>query len=86
METEISNILVMDQMVTDDNKGIRMTHNICEVKNVSQGTIIGFGVPKEVGDDAMLQYTLGLPGEYMFMCFCVKRSEFQKTKSELMAK
>lgn len=83
METKISNLQIMDQMVKEDNKGIRMSGNICEIKNVTQGTIIGFGIEKVVGDDAMIQFQLGLPGEYMFMCFAVNRKEFEATKSKI---
>jgi len=86
MGKEISNLSVMDKMVKDNNQGIRMSGNICEVKNVTQGTIIGFGIEKVVGDDAMAQYQLGLPGDYMFMCFAVKRSEFDRTKNLLITK
>jgi len=84
-EKNVSHLSVMDKMVKDNNQGIRMSSNICEVKKVSQGIIVGFGIEKVVGDDAMLQYTLGLPGDYMFMCFAVKRSEFEQTKAFLLA-
>jgi hypothetical protein len=80
---EVSYLSVMDRMVDEDNQGIRMTSNICDIKNVTQGTIIGFGIEKAVGDDAMIQYTAGLPGEYMFMCFAINRKEFNTTKLKL---
>jgi hypothetical protein len=83
MNLEVSNLEVMDRMVKDDNKGILLSTTIVDVKTVPQGKVVGFGVVEEVGKDAMSQ-TFGIPGEYMFLCFAVKRSEFEKTKATIM--
>jgi len=79
---EISYLSVMDKMITDDNKGIRMSSTLCSVEKVKQGSVIGFGVENPVGDDANAQL-LGLPGENMLMCFSIDRAEFSKTKRNM---
>jgi hypothetical protein len=79
---KISYLSVMDKMITDDNKGIRMSSTLCSVEKVKQGSVIGFGVENPVGDDANAQL-LGLPGENMLMCFAIDRSEFDKIKRNI---
>lgn len=83
MESKISQLQVMDKMVKDNNRDIAFFPTIVNVTSVPQGKIVGFGVVDEIGKDAQLQ-TLGLPGEYMFLCFSVKLSEFEKTKQSLI--
>jgi hypothetical protein len=78
---EISYLSIMDKMVTDDNKGIRMSSTLFSVVKVKQGSVIGFGVENPVGDDANAQL-LGLPGENMLLCFAIDRVEFDKTKQK----
>ena len=81
---EISQLSVMDRMVKDNNRGICLSTTIVNAKPVTQGMVVGFGLVDEIGKDAQIQ-TLGLAGEYMFMCFAVKRSEFEKTKASILS-
>ena len=73
---------VMDRMTKDDNQGIRMSKTMTDVKDVAQGSIISFGVEKAIGKDALSQI-YGLPGEYMFFCMAVNRSELEKTREKM---
>lgn len=52
------------KMAADDNKGLRMTTTIVDVKDDPRGSTVGFGTEKDCGDDAKAQ-TMGLPGKYM---------------------
>lgn len=83
MGKDVSQLEVMDKMVKDDNKYIAFFPTIVDVRPVPQGRIVGFGVVEEIAKDASVQ-VLGLPGEYMFLCFGIKRSEFEKTKQSLI--
>lgn len=82
MSEKVSELSVMDKMVKDNNQGIAMSTTIVSADFVPQGVVVGFGLANRLGEDAKLQ-TLGLPGEYMFMCFAVKRTEFDQTKIKL---
>lgn len=84
MKKEVSQLQVMDRMVKDNNRGICLSTTLVNTVPVPQGIVAGFGLVEEIGRDAQIQ-TLGLPGEYMFMCFAVKRSEFEQTKASLLA-
>jgi len=68
------------KMAEDDNRGLEMSTAIVEVKYDSRGAIIGFGTTNKIGDDAKIQ-TLGLPGEYMIVCFAINREELKKYKA-----
>lgn len=81
--TEISTLQVMDKMVKDDNKGIALSSILVNATQVPQGIVVGFGLEEKIGKDAQLQ-TMGLPGEYMFMCFAVKRTDFEQAKAKLI--
>jgi len=81
--TEISTLQVMDKMVKEDNKGIALSSILVNATQVPQGIVVGFGLEEKIGKDAQLQ-TMGLPGEYMFMCFAVKRIDFEQTKAKLI--
>lgn len=83
-EKNISQLSVMDKMVKDDNKEICVSTTLVNAVPVIQGVVVSFGLGNEIGRDAQIQI-LGLPGEYMFMCFAVKRSEFEQTKAALLA-
>lgn len=83
MKKEVSQLSVMDKMVKDNNRGICLSTTLVSATPAPQGIVAGFGFVEEIGKDAQIQ-TLGLPGEYMFMCFAVKRSEFESTKSALL--
>ena len=65
------------QMAADDNKGLRMSTTLVDVKNDPRGSIVGFGTEKQVGDDAYLQ-TMGLPGKYIACAFFIDRQELEK--------
>lgn len=65
------------RMAADDNKGLRMTTTIVDVKNDPRGSIIGFGTEKVHGDDAKAQ-AMGLPGKYMACAFFIDREELKK--------
>ncbi len=69
------------RMAADDNKGLRMTTTLVDVKDDLRGSIVGFGTEKVCGDDAKAQI-VGLPGEYMACAFFIKRSELQKYLKE----
>lgn len=73
----------MDKMVKEDNKGIALSSILVNATQVPQGIVVGFGLEEKIGKDAQLQ-TMGLPGEYMFMCFAVKRIDFEQTKAKLI--
>lgn len=75
----VSQLSVMDRMVKADNKGIALSTTLISTEKVPQGRIAGFGLEESIGKHAEL-YTLGLPQDYMFMCFAVKRQEFEITK------
>lgn len=83
MGKELSQLEVMDRMVKENNRSIAFFPTIVDVRAVSQGRIVGFGVVEEIAKDANVQ-VLGLPGEYMFLCFSVKRTEFEKTKQAII--
>ena len=40
------------KMAADDNKGLRMSTTIVDVKDDPRGSIVGFGTEKDCGDDA----------------------------------
>jgi len=80
--TEVTHLQVMDKMVREDNKGIALSITLVKAQQVPQGFVVGFGLVDEIGKDAQIQ-TMGLPGEYMFMCFAVKKTEFEQTKQAL---
>lgn len=65
------------RMAADDNKGLRMTTTIVDVKDDPRGSIVGFGTEKVCGDDAIAQ-TMGLPGKYMACAFFIEREELKK--------
>lgn len=65
------------RMAADDNKGLRMTTTIVDVKDDPRGSIVGFGTEKVCGDDAKAQ-TMGLPGKYMACAFFIDREELNK--------
>ena len=76
MEKE-SILLIMDKMVKDNSRGVMLSTTITDVKFVSQGAIIGFGVPDEIGKCANMQTIIGA-SDYIFMCFAVNKSELEK--------
>jgi len=76
---KVSQLSVMDRMVKEDNKGIALSTTLISVEKVPQGIIAGFGLETSIGKHAELQ-TLGLPNDYMFMCFAVKKEAFEGTK------
>ena len=80
--TEVTALQVMDKMAREDNKGIALSTTFVNARQVPQGFVVGFGLVDGIGKDAQIQ-TMGLPGEYMFMCFAVKKSEFENTKQAL---
>lgn len=84
MDEKISNLQVMDQMVKDNNIGICLSTTLINADLTSQGIVVGFGVSESIGKDAEFQINSGWPGDYMFLCFAVKRSEFEKTKQFLL--
>ena len=59
------------RMTADDNKGLRMTTTIVDVKDDPRGSIVG------CGNDARAQ-TMGLPGKYMACAFFIDREELKK--------
>ena len=65
------------KMAADDNKGLRMSTTIVDVKDDPRGSIVGFGTEKDCGDDAKAQ-TIGLPGKYMACAFFIDREELKK--------
>lgn len=65
------------RMAADDNKGLRMTTTIVDVKDDPRGSVVGFGTEKVCGDDALAQ-TMGLPGKYMACAFFIDREELKK--------
>lgn len=66
------------RMAADDNKGLRMSTTIVDVKDDPRGSIVGFGTEKDCGDDAKAQ-TIGLPGKYMACAFFIDREELKNT-------
>lgn len=68
------------RMAADDNKGLRMTTTIVDVKDDPRGSIVGFGTEKVCGDDAKAQ-TLGLPSKYMACAFFIDREELKNTSN-----
>jgi len=83
METKISNLEVMDQMVKDGNEGIMLATTLVDSYTVKQGGVICFGVSKNISDDASFQKEFGFPGSNMLLCFAVNRKEFESTKQKL---
>lgn len=65
------------RMAVDDNKGLRMTTTLVDVKDDLRGSIVGFGTEKICGDDARVQI-MGLPGKYMACAFFIDRKELKK--------
>lgn len=65
------------RMAVDDNKGLRMTTTLVDVKDDLRGSIVGFGTEKICGDDARVQI-MGLPGKYMACAFFIDREELKK--------
>jgi len=80
---KISELSIFDRMVKDDNKGIQMSTTIVKVSDDPRGSIIEFGVEKNIGEDARIQKDFGLPGKYMIFCMAVNRNEYEKTRVEL---
>lgn len=77
MGFERSVLLMMDEMVKKDNKGIMMSNTLTEVVYNHQGAKISFGVEKTFGEQAEMERDFGM-SDYMFMCFAVKKSELEK--------
>lgn len=65
------------RMAEDDNKGLRMTTTVVDVKDDPRGSIVGFGTERVHGDDAKVQ-TMGLPGKYIACAFFIDREELKK--------
>lgn len=82
LDQEPTSLSVMDRMTKADNQGIRMSKTITDVKDVTQGSIISFGVEKAIGNDALSQI-YGMPGEYIIFCMAVNRSELEKTREKM---
>lgn len=76
---EVSTLKVLDKMVETDNKEIHMTSTIVSVSEVSQGSVVGFGVINTLGNDAKTQMN-GLPGEYIHFYISAKLDELAKTR------
>ena len=83
METKISNLEVMNQMVKNNNEGIMLATTLVDSYTVTQGGVICFGVTKNICDDATFQRQFGLPGSNMLFCFAVNRKEFEDTKNKI---
>ena len=64
------------RMAKDDNKGLRMTATLVTVSREKRGSIVGFGIEDECGDDAELQLR-GLPGKYIACAFFIDRKELE---------
>ena len=78
MNNDGNKILVaIKRMAADDNKGLRMTTTIVDVKDDPRGSIVGFGTEKVCGDDAFAQ-TMGLPGKYMACAFFYRSRRTEK--------
>lgn len=65
------------RMASDNNKGLRMTTTVVNVKDDPRGSVVGFGTEKDCGDDAKAQ-TMGLPGKYLACAFFIDREELKK--------
>jgi len=81
-EPEPTALSVMDRMTKDDNQGIKMSKTITDVKDVAQGSIISFGVERNIGKDA-LSKIYGMPGEYMIVCMAVNKKELENTREKM---
>lgn len=78
MKNEGSKILdAIKRMAEDNNKGLRMTTTVVDVKDDPRGSIVGFGTEKECGEDAKAQM-MGLHGKYMACAFFIDREELKK--------
>lgn len=80
---KVTTLQVMDRMVNEDNKGICLSTTLVNAVPVPHGIVVGFGLVDNIGKDAYLQ-TMGLPGEYMFMCFAVKKTDFEEAKAAII--
>ncbi len=65
------------RMAADNNKGLRMTTTLVDVKDDQRGSIVGFGTEKKCGDDARLQI-MGMPSKYMACAFFIDREELAR--------
>lgn len=69
------------RMAADNNKGLRMTTTLVDVKDEPRGSIVGFGTEKVHGDDAKAQ-TMGLPDKYLACAFFIYREELKALISD----
>lgn len=81
MKNEGSKILdAIKRMAEDNNKGLRMTTTVVDVKDDPRGSIVGFGTEKICGEDAKAQM-MGFHGKYMACAFFIDREELKKYRS-----
>lgn len=64
-------------MADDDNQGIRMSTTLTGVKDDQRGSIVSFGVEKDAGEAAKLEFR-GIQSKYMICCFFIDRDEIKK--------
>ncbi len=72
---------IVKEMAKDDNKGLIMSLAVAKVEDDPMGSIVGFGVGRDVGD-AVSPLTCGMPSKYMVFAFFIDREEYLKYKNK----
>lgn len=80
---ELTHLEIMNQMTIEDNKGISLTTSLTNAVHVDGGTIISFGVERNIGEDAYKQKTTGLPGKYILCAFAIDREQLELTRKKM---
>lgn len=70
------------KMAEDDNKALSMSNTIVSVYDDRRGTVVGFGVEREKGDDVRKQLFQDNEGKYLAVCFFIEKEELKKYLKE----